>query len=126
MLGVAEFSLSNYISAEEACGWTGKREAALRVAETEQFHLVTGMWDCPLHGFMAEEELAAPGTSEWELRTQQSAVQLAGASRREFLVVAGMQDLGLAPQRVDEFFINISHNIWVSFSITLIEARSLS
>ena len=58
MLGVAEFSLSNYISAEEACGWTGKREAALRVAETEQFHLVTGMWDCPLHGFMAEEELA--------------------------------------------------------------------
>ena len=30
---VAGFSLSNYISAEEACDWTGKREAELRVAE---------------------------------------------------------------------------------------------
>ena len=28
-------SLSKYISAEEACDWTGKREAELRVAETE-------------------------------------------------------------------------------------------
>jgi hypothetical protein len=31
---VSGFSLSNYISAEEACDWTGKREAELRVAET--------------------------------------------------------------------------------------------
>jgi hypothetical protein len=30
-----DFSLSNYISAEEVCGCTGKREAALRVAGTE-------------------------------------------------------------------------------------------
>ena len=34
-LSVAGFSLSNYISAEEACDWTGKREAELRVAEKE-------------------------------------------------------------------------------------------
>ena len=26
---------TNYISAEEVCDWTGKREAELRVAETE-------------------------------------------------------------------------------------------
>ena len=32
---VAGFSLSNYISAEEVCDWTGKREAELRVAEKE-------------------------------------------------------------------------------------------
>ena len=32
---VAGFSLSNYISAEEACDWTGKREAELRDAERE-------------------------------------------------------------------------------------------
>ncbi|EDL39455.1 mCG145745 [Mus musculus] len=29
-----------------------------------RFHLVTGMWDLRLHGFMTEEELAAPRTSE--------------------------------------------------------------
>jgi hypothetical protein len=28
---VAEFSLSNYISAEEVCDWTGKGEEGLRV-----------------------------------------------------------------------------------------------
>jgi hypothetical protein len=28
---VAGFSLSNYISAEEACDWTGKREVGLRL-----------------------------------------------------------------------------------------------
>jgi hypothetical protein len=33
--GVAGFSLSNFISAEEACVWTGKREAEQRVAERE-------------------------------------------------------------------------------------------
>ena len=32
---VAGFSLSNYISVENVCDWTGKREAELRVAETE-------------------------------------------------------------------------------------------
>ena len=32
---VAGFSLSNYIRAAIACDWTGKREAELRVAETE-------------------------------------------------------------------------------------------
>ena len=32
---VAGFSLSNYISAEEACDWTGKREAELRVSGRE-------------------------------------------------------------------------------------------
>ena len=32
---VAEFCLSNYTSAEEACGWTVKREAELRDAERE-------------------------------------------------------------------------------------------
>jgi hypothetical protein len=32
---VPRFSLSNYIGAEEACDWTGKREAEPRVAETE-------------------------------------------------------------------------------------------
>ena len=32
---VAGFSLSNYISAEEACDWTGKREVQFRGAETE-------------------------------------------------------------------------------------------
>ena len=35
---VAGFSLSNYIKIlvqQEACDWTGKREAELRVAETE-------------------------------------------------------------------------------------------
>jgi hypothetical protein len=32
---VVGFSLSNYISAEEACDWTEKKEAELRVAETE-------------------------------------------------------------------------------------------
>jgi hypothetical protein len=31
---VAGFSLSNYISAEEVCDWTGKREVELRIAET--------------------------------------------------------------------------------------------
>jgi hypothetical protein len=31
---VAGFSLYNYISAEEACDWTGKQEAELRVSET--------------------------------------------------------------------------------------------
>jgi hypothetical protein len=34
-VSVPEFSLSNYISAEEACDWTGKGKAELRVAETE-------------------------------------------------------------------------------------------
>jgi hypothetical protein len=31
---VTGFSLSNYISAEEACDWTGKGKTELRVAET--------------------------------------------------------------------------------------------
>jgi hypothetical protein len=31
---VARFSLSNFISVEEACDWTGKREAELSDAET--------------------------------------------------------------------------------------------
>lgn len=32
------------------------------------FHLVTGMWDCRLHGFMAEEELVCQGgvKESWE------------------------------------------------------------
>jgi hypothetical protein len=33
---ITEFSLYNYIIAEEACDWTGKREAELRVAERER------------------------------------------------------------------------------------------
>jgi hypothetical protein len=33
---VAEFSLSNYIKAEEVCNWTGKREVELRVGERER------------------------------------------------------------------------------------------
>jgi hypothetical protein len=32
---IAGFSLSNYVTAEEACDWTGKREVELIVAETE-------------------------------------------------------------------------------------------
>jgi hypothetical protein len=35
--GVAGFSLSSYVSAEEICDWTGKREAELKVAE-RTFH----------------------------------------------------------------------------------------
>jgi hypothetical protein len=36
LLCVAGFSLSNYIRAEEARDWTGKREVELRVAGTER------------------------------------------------------------------------------------------
>jgi hypothetical protein len=35
VMDVTGVSLSNYVSAEEVFDWTGKREAALRVAETE-------------------------------------------------------------------------------------------
>ena len=33
--GFSLYNFHNYISAEEACDWTGKREVELRVAETE-------------------------------------------------------------------------------------------
>jgi hypothetical protein len=39
---VAGFSLSNYINAEEAYDWTGKREAELRVVETGSGQRVGG------------------------------------------------------------------------------------
>jgi hypothetical protein len=35
ILGTSGISLSNYISAEEACHWTGKRKMEQIVAETE-------------------------------------------------------------------------------------------
>jgi hypothetical protein len=39
--GIAGFSLSDYISAEEVCDWTGKREAELRVATNKLCGKVT-------------------------------------------------------------------------------------